>query len=265
MSNAQGASSKDLIIKVLTEEWPLSAKEIFNRAKRLSSGPMTYQAVHKTLGVLEDEKIVSKADGKYSINLEWVNSVSDFASFLKKNLESKEAVFPLQRSMVFSTVYEVDQFLSEFGKMLKPTKDDEFALHWHHFWIPLFFSKDTYKSMKDLLTSSNFYCVTPSDTPIDRWVASFWNSAGVHEKVGVKGAFGIDMVVFKDVIVQVFYPQEIRGLIDKAYSSTKDPSKLDIDNFFKTVFEKKTRIPVLITKNEEVAKELLAQTKAFFD
>jgi len=260
-----GSSSKDLVVRVLVDEWPLSAKEIFNRVKKLSSNPLTYQAVHKTLGILEDEKIVSKVNNKYSINVDWVNSVSDFASFLKKNLESDNAVFPLQRSMIFSTVYEVDQFLSEFGKMLKPTKDDEFALNWHHFWIPLFFSKDAYKSMKDLLTNSNFYCVSPSSTPIDKWVANFWNNAGVHEKVGVKGAYGIDMVVFRDVIVQVFYPKEIKELIDKVYNSTKDPSKLDIDKFFKTVFEKKTRIPVLITKNEEVAKELLTQTKAFFD
>jgi hypothetical protein len=34
--------------------------------------------------------------------------------------------------------------------------------------------------------------------------------------------------------------------------------------FFRTVFEKKTRIPVLISKNEEVAAELIRQTREMF-
>ncbi|MEK6958579.1 MAG: hypothetical protein AABW59_00890 [archaeon] len=262
--NLKSNSSKDLVVQVLVNEWPLSAREIFNRVKKNSSSSVSYQAVHKALKLLENDKILYKESGKYSINSSWVESVSDFASFLKRNLDSQKAVYPLQRSMVFSTVYEVDQFLSEFGKMLKPKKEDEFALHWHHFWIPLFFSKDAYCAMKELLVGSTFYCVTPSNTSIDKWVANFWNSSGVNEKTGVKGAYGIDMIIFKDIIVQVFYPKEIKDMIDKVYNSTKDPSKLDIDKFFKTVFEKKTRIPVLITKNEEVASELLAQTKALF-
>ena len=113
--------------------------------------------------------------------------------------------------------------------------------------------------------SSNFYCISQGNTPIDKWCADFWGKAGVKEKIGVKYALGIDMIIYKDIIVQVFYPPEIRTAIDKVYSSTKDPSKLNIDNFFKTVFEKKTRIPVLITRNEVVAKELFEQTKSFFE
>lgn len=93
----------------------------------------------------------------------------------------------------------------------------------------------------------------------------FWKKLGVNEKIGVKGAYGIDMLIFKDIIVQVFYPPKIKREIDKVYASTKDPSKLNIEEFFKTVFEKKTRIPVLITHNEAVAKELFEQTKSLFD
>ena len=74
-----------------------------------------------------------------------------------------------------------------------------------------------------------------------------------------------NMLIFKDIIVQVFYPPKIKREIDKVYASTKDPSKLNIEEFFKTVFEKKTRIPVLITHNEAVAKELFEQTKSLFD
>lgn len=256
-------SSKGLVVGVLSEEWPLSTKEIFARVKK--SSKLSYQAVHKTIKSLEGEKVLVKRDGKYLIDSVWVDSVFDFASSLKKNISSGEQVFPLKNELVFSTVYEVDQFLASFAKTLKPTKEDSFALHWHHLWIPLFFSNETYKSMKDLIVGANYYCVCPSDTPIDRWCQKFWHNLGVREKIGLKEIPGVDMVIFRDVIIQVFYPPQIKDAIDKVYSSTKDPSKLDIEDFFKTVFEKKTKIPVLITRNEVVAKELFEQTKSFFE
>ena len=118
--------------------------------------------------------------------------------------------------------------------------------------------------MKEFLLGSKFYCITPNNSKIDLWCADFWKDLGIKEKVGVKGSFDTSTLVYKDYIVQVFYPPEIRKAMDEVYNSTNDPSKLDIDNFFKTVFEKKTRIPVLVSHNKEVADELLAQIKSFF-
>jgi hypothetical protein len=260
----KSSSSKDLVVSVLSREWPLSAKEIFSRVRKDSKVNLSYQAVHKVILLLVKEGVVAKKEGKYLISSVWADSLFDFSQSLKKNLSSGEEVFPLTRELVFSSVYEIDKFLADFAKTLKPTKDDSFALHWHHLWIPLFFSKDTYKEMRNLIVGANYYCVCPADTPIDRWCQQFWHKLGVREKIGVKGIPGVDMVIFRDIIIQVFYPPEIKEAIDNVYSSTKDPSKLDIDEFFKTVFEKKCRIPVLISRNEAVANELFEQTKSFF-
>jgi hypothetical protein len=264
LPESKGSSSKDLIISVLSSEWPLSAKEIFSRVNKTSMNALSYQAIHKAILLLETEKVLNKDVGKYSLSISWAKELNEFSSFLLKNLSEGREVFPLNKELVFSSVFEVDQFLTELGKSLKPTKEDCFALQWSHLWVPLFFSKETYKEMKDLILASNYYCVCPADTPIDRWCEKFWHKEGAREKIGVKGISGIDMLVFRDVIVQVFYPPEIKVAIDKVYSSTKDPIKLDINEFFKTVFERKTKIPVLIIRNEMVAKELFEQTKEFF-
>jgi hypothetical protein len=96
------------------------------------------------------------------------------------------------------------------------------------------------------------------------WCAEFWKKAGVNERIGVKLGFEVSFMVFRDVIVQVFYPKEIREELDKVYNSTKDISELDLDNFFKTVFEKKTKIPVLISRNKAVADELMKMVKGCF-
>jgi hypothetical protein len=203
-----------------------------------------------------------KNNGKYLISESWVNLQNNLLNKLLRNLSEGEVVSPLNQKLIFNSISECDTFLSNLQRVLNPSKDDDLALVWIHFWIPLFFSKETYQKMKDILTGSKFYAITPNDSPIDKWCADFWGKLGINKRIGVKDAPNISMLIFNDVILQVFYPKEIR---DKVYNSTDDPSKLDIDNFFKTVFEKKTRIPVLISKNEEVAKELMSQIKAYFD
>jgi len=256
-------STRTLIVQVLAEEWPLSAKELYNKVKRLSKKELSYQAIHKILKALESDKIVVKEEKGYIIDVDWVNSVSLFAEKMSSALaEGKHSL--LNRELVFETVAEADKFLLELGAILNPGKDDEIGLQWNHFWIPLFFSRDTYTGLKELITKTNFYCVTAGNSPIDNWCATFWNKIGVNEKTGVKGTFGIDMMVFQDTIIQVFYPKKIKEAIDRVYKKTKDPTKLDAEKFFHTVFEKKTRIPILISRNKEVAEELMKQTKAYF-
>ena len=257
-------SSRDLVLKILSEEWPMSAKEIYSRVSKISSKEISYQAIHKTLNSLVEENIVQKKEGKYLLSISWVSSTKEMLTKLENNLKEGKVVSPLNQKFVFSTVMEVDQFLVGIKDMFKPTKEDELGLVWVHFWIPLFFSRETYQEMKKLLLGSKFYCVTPNDSPIDKWCAGFWKDLGIKEKVGVKDSFDTSMLVYKDYIVQVFYPVEIRKALDNVYNSTKDPSKLDIDNFFKTVFEKQTKIPVLVSKNKEVADELMKQIKSFF-
>ena len=65
-------SSKKLLFKILSEEWPLSAKEIYFRVLKLSEKDLSYQAVHKLLLSLVNEDIVVKSGGKYLIDLDWV-------------------------------------------------------------------------------------------------------------------------------------------------------------------------------------------------
>ena len=58
--NRKGFSTKDLIVSILSEEWPLSAKEIFKRTQRGFEADVSYQAVHKVLSELEGNFIVEK-------------------------------------------------------------------------------------------------------------------------------------------------------------------------------------------------------------
>ncbi len=260
-----GNSSRELILGVLFEEWPLSAKEIYSRVSKKANKEVSYQAIHKLLLSLLDEGIIVKGEGKYFVSLDWITNTKELLSKIEVNLKASKVVVPIEQKFVFNSVHDVDKFLVASCKALNPTKKDDLALQWIHFWIPLFISRETYKEMKELVVNSNFYSITPNKSPIDLWCAKFWKDIGVKERIGVKNGYDLSFLVYKDVIVMVFYPIEIRKAIDDVYNSTDDPKKLDINNFFTTVFEKKTRIPVLVSKNKEVADELMKHIKGFFN
>jgi len=83
--NPKSASAKDLIISILSNEWPLTAKTLWAKMQREGSVSLSYQAVHKSLLVLEREKIVEKIGKGYQINLDWLNNLRKFSD---KTIES---------------------------------------------------------------------------------------------------------------------------------------------------------------------------------
>ena len=101
-------SSRDLILKILSEEWPLSAKEVYSRVSKVSSKEISYQAIHKTLISLVEENIIEKEDGKYLVSLSWVGNTKEILSKLENNLKEGKVVSPLNQKFIFSTIHEVD-------------------------------------------------------------------------------------------------------------------------------------------------------------
>ena len=59
-----GKNTKGNIVQALSEEWPLTAKQLHNALKRRYSSASTYQAVHKAAKELVEEGVLQKIDGK---------------------------------------------------------------------------------------------------------------------------------------------------------------------------------------------------------
>src|SRR3989344_7743488 len=72
------ASSKDKIISILSKQWPLTSKEIFERLKREYAQETTYQAAHKTIQELVNENILEKDGNKYGLSKIWIMSNQQF-------------------------------------------------------------------------------------------------------------------------------------------------------------------------------------------
>jgi len=89
LGNGEGLSSsnsvRDLIVRVLCDEWPLTARQVHERIKRSYALGCSYQAVFKQVKELVEKGILD-FDGKlYQVNIEWVEKVCHFAVNLKEH------------------------------------------------------------------------------------------------------------------------------------------------------------------------------------
>lgn len=80
-------STKELVIRILAREWPLSVRQIHKRIRRSHGVNCSYHAVFKQVKKLVRRGIVSKKKHCYRINLEWCDEVDCFAKSVKENYQ----------------------------------------------------------------------------------------------------------------------------------------------------------------------------------
>lgn len=262
MLNALGleGSAKKSIVLLLSGEWPLSAKEVHSRLERQGVS-VSYQAVHKSINELLSDGILEKRESDFELSKAWIQSNKSFFDGL--NLRYSKA--PSESTFVFNNLYEVDKFLVNFTKNALAGKEKPVVcLFWTHAWIPLFLSKPEYYEMKLLAQAAEGYSVTSGNTPVDKWCQNFWKKNNLNFKLGIKDNSIADLVVFEDVVIQVFYPREIKKELDNYFAKTKNIKDLNPEELFEKIFEKPVKIPVTITVNKVLAEELKARIKGYF-
>jgi chromosome condensin MukBEF complex kleisin-like MukF subunit len=88
----KGKSTKDKIIDLLSSEWPLSLKRIYGKLKKRYGINISYQATHKAINELVEEKVLQKVKKEYKLNIEWVNNLERFSKKIKDIYLKKERI-----------------------------------------------------------------------------------------------------------------------------------------------------------------------------
>lgn len=89
--------TRDKIIELLAIEWPLLTKNIQFILKQNYSTNITYQAVHKLLNQLLEEKVVMRKENGWMLNEKWVEEQSLF--FKKIDSDYKRGQSPLGKTL----------------------------------------------------------------------------------------------------------------------------------------------------------------------
>lgn len=263
-------SASDLIVSTLTAHWPLSAKRIHNRIRQEYASGLTYQAVHKSLQQLKEEGVLVKQGSEYLINLKWLENIAEFSNNVKKNYlgkDSKTFASSIDNAvasgnvtiLTFSTIRDADLFVINFQRKTNKTAIG----HARHFWWALFYLKSTYDKSTEKKYKKT-YGLCRGKTPLDKWCVEFENVIGLSSKCGIDVAQDCDRYVYDDYVIQVFIPLELIKRIDQIFEGSTRILDLDFRTLFKHIYEKKTTVQVIVSKNPKLANRIRKETLAHF-
>jgi len=258
----KAVGTKENIILILSEQWPLSTKEIFERVRKSSGNPITYQAVHKTLQGLLNEGVVEKKKNSFQLNLDWVEK-------LKRFTESIETEYKLQQEKssvkTFDNFYNACRFIVAWmdSAILHDKEHIGVAQVKHLYWL-MNIQKSDLETLKRIFKSGKGYVVCCNSSPLNKALAPFYRRLGRTKiKLGVDCASTHDTFVIGDKILQIFFDIDLKQKIEKL-NKNKDVQSVLMKGFFDIFYKKKTQIKIFEIENKELASQIKQQTIGYF-
>ncbi|MEK6937834.1 MAG: hypothetical protein AABX04_02195 [Nanoarchaeota archaeon] len=260
---------KELIIKILSSTWPISVKEISSILRKGYNVKVSYQAVHKAVNELLRKKILTKNSQKsYELNTDWIKEVKQFSlkleqSYLQRDFPANTNYFSIQ----VNCLWDLYQFILYNGFV-----EDRFdignrsvCVQSEHVWISPIGTEKEWNLLKKSLKERVMYVLVKTNTPLDKMQKRSWESLGMKYKLGVSTETGIlmmDLFIFGDYIIQIYFPPEFVQAENKLYSEkTLKDIKLEA---IQDVFYKKTEINIVVQRNRIVAEKLRKRTEREF-
>ncbi len=272
----KNSNTKDYVISVLSYDWPLTIKKLYNVIKKKYGYKATYQAVYKTVQDLLKEGVISKNEEGYQLNLYWLKQIHDYTEITQSNYYTKSRVNVLEgvkdskiegnfQVLTFESWFDVEKYLYYLQKhyVLNSSKKTSIVLQHNHEWRPLFYMRAEYNWISTIISKGHrMFLLCANSTPTDVWAAQFYKKLGVRAKTNVKCAETSDLLVFGDMVIQVFIPAELSSRLHNAFSKANNVSDINVPDLIRKVFEKKMDIKVVINKDRELAEQIVSKTIA---
>ena len=187
-------STKDAIISILSEEWPLSAKEIYSKLFREQAVNISYQGIHKTLNDLENRTVISKTGRMYQLSKSWISNMKEFIETTDRNYQNKLGKYevpanfksPLKLKFDNMTTMAVTMArLLGSGALQGSVKQPRIGFLRNGMW-PLNFDFAHFDILQKMMkTYNNPYVIIKNDTPFGRWIMKQYILGGGNVIIGV--------------------------------------------------------------------------------
>ncbi len=262
-------NTKDIVITLLTYEWPLTLKQIYNSIKKQYSYSLTYQAVYKAVKELCEKKSLIEKNKKYEINIDWIKKLQSFTDIVETNYYAKEKLHSIagikesksnqdMTILNFETIFDAEKYLYYLMKTeLFKTKNKEVCYQVTHEWKPIFYLRAEYNYYTRLIGKGHkIYFVSSGSSYLEGLSKNFYESIGVHFKISEFNQVQ-DNIAFNDFFIQTFIPDELKKEM-KLNLKNKDVLKL-----LKTL-NKHSSIKMIINKDKHLADEFKKQIVSQF-
>ena len=262
-------NTKSAIIEVLSQKWPLTAKEIYSLTKKVSSTNVSYQAVHKTINELVTQEVINKNERKYSLNLEWIKKLKEFGTKLEEKYLRKKIENNQQTSITIHCLWDLYLFvLGSFVENRFETGKKSICFQSEYVWIPPIGTEKEWILLKEFLKDHTLLVLIKSRTHIDEMLKKGWENTGMLYKLGIEtetSRLMKDIFIIGDYVVQTHFPEEFiekAKIVYKNIGSTEEINFNEIQDFF--YYRYKEGIQILIQKNKVLADRLRKMTEREF-
>jgi len=255
----QGNTTKENIIEILTEKWPLTAKKIYRTLTKTYHISLTYQAAYKALQELTENKILEKRKTGYIINKEWIKRLGQFSEKMKSDLESvnKKRISKTMQKITFDQHVDFIKFNTDFiEKLVKKEKKANLNYYFRHVPYPHTLSKEDIEKLEPIFHKIRWTIMAKSATLLDKWCAKQWRRLGIKVKIGCDIPTDTMLFVMNDYIMSLYLPKKAVKEWDKIFS-IKSLYHVNMDRMTKTLLSKKFKTIVTVTKDKELAQQLI--------
>jgi hypothetical protein len=263
------SSTRDLIIQILSDQWPLSAKQVFAAVKKQSETGISYQAVHKSIMDLKQDGVVREVGKKFVLNLDWIKQVKGFGERLEKayvsSVSSKEVGEDAAvRNYRFNDAMSLARFILDDFFSLSNLENKPSVCWWWNMYPTFSISDAEYRRMREKLAKTKFYMLGGTDTPMDKIFAENFEKLGVKIKVGVEIPFNPDTMVCGDYVGLIYFSPKFRRMWHKYCKIGAVLNKLKMGKLLMLLYEHCDSFNVVVTKNPEIADRIRGQTLEHF-
>ncbi len=262
---------KSLVVAVLSRQWPLSAKQLHRAIMKESTRAVTYQAVHKTVKLLEEEGVVNRSSGKYSLDRSWVRAQGEWWRNVRSRYSDSApdlSNIPVGASVShsFKGVISVPYWLIEQVPPLLSARDSIVEL-WSFGWPAQMVSEQQHSLMKRFAECNTKLVLCRSKTIFDLHCLQYLQDAlGVRWMAGVPIASDCDVVAFRDYVINIYWPSAHRRVMARAQRAPSLAAGMKIAYDYVLAGEGTTlQIPVVITRNPTLASKVIEDSMKLVD
>ena len=243
--------TKEKIIGILANKWPLSITEIRHETRFDETYPFTRQCVTELLNA----KILQKVGFKYKLSFQWLQQIHGFSKKtllhyqrgIQNNLLNKETTI-----VHINSLEELGNFMLESleNRLLEKKDKQGFFCMVTHLWIP-FVNRE---KLRRLLTiKEDVHVVYTRNFLLDKVLAKVCYKNHVTSLTCSPRSLEYDFFLYNNCVFQIYFPKELISLMDALYSNNMNLFTKVSDLF--TMTYKEFPIKIIITRNKEVAKK----------
>lgn len=271
--NHENAPTKQKIIGVLSNEWPLTAKQIYDRLQKEYGTNISYQGVHKIIKELESDLVIERKNNGYQLSIEWIQKSKKVLESIEKHYLQNGKI-KIAENFQGSIEIEFDSFtdlcistteLLMSRQLVPNSKQTDFICSLEYGWWPFNFRFEHFVLLQKMMANNpKAKNIIRTNTLFGQWIRGQYSKIGaISAPIGTQVDINEDIFVQGDCIIEITFDNETKKIFKQYYDKWKNME--DAFKEFGLNPEPKIHATMRITKNAEMAAFMRKQLEKVFE